>query len=366
MGLIKSKMDFTEELLAMPPFSINRVKKEELLLRSMSELTQLHELNCLEYGRILKHLNKSRNWDYSSLTNIPFLPVRIFKHLELRSVPGDEIFKVMSSSGTSGQIPSKIYLDRVTAKLQSVILSKIFSDFIPMKRPPILVIDSADTIKNRRAFSARAAGILGFSFLCRDMTFALKSDMTLDDEAVINFAKKYKNETVVIFGFTSIVWEYLLNNKDVHKFQSMLHNSYVVHGGGWKKLESLQINSSIFKTKVREVIGTSNVINYYGLVEQTGSLYFECQEGFLHSSNYSNIIVREERNFLPVSDNTIGLLQLQSILPKSYPGHSILTEDLGAIIGVDDCPCGRLGQRFQVIGRIPDAEIRGCSDTHEY
>ena len=52
-----------------------------------------------------------------------------------------------------------------------------------------------------------------------------------------------------------------------------------------------------------------------------------------------------------------------STLPKSYPGHSILTEDEGRMLGVDDCPCGRKGAYFEVAGRLKHAQIRGCSDT---
>ena len=49
----------------------------------------------------------------------------------------------------------------------------------------------------------------------------------------------------------------------------------------------------------------------------------------------------------------------------SYPGHSVLTEDKGMIVGEDDCPCGRKGKYIKITGRIPKAEIRGCSDTFE-
>ena len=52
-------------------------------------------------------------------------------------------------------------------------------------------------------------------------------------------------------------------------------------------------------------------------------------------------------------------------LPRSYPGHSLLTEDLGVLLGEDDCPCGRKGKYFKVTGRVPRAEVRGCSDTYE-
>ena len=59
-----------------------------------------------------------------------------------------------------------------------------------------------------------------------------------------------------------------------------------------------------------------------------------------------------------------GIIQVVSLLPKSYPGHSLLTEDEGVILGQDDCPCGRKGKYFKVLGRLKQAEIRGCSDTY--
>jgi len=64
--------------------------------------------------------------------------------------------------------------------------------------------------------------------------------------------------------------------------------------------------------------------------------------------------------------NHEGVIETVSILTASYPGHVLLTEDLGVVFGEDDCSCGRLGKYFHVNGRIPKAEIRGCSDTHEY
>ena len=59
-----------------------------------------------------------------------------------------------------------------------------------------------------------------------------------------------------------------------------------------------------------------------------------------------------------------GIIQLLSVLPYSYPGHSLLTEDEGILLGEDDCSCGRLGKYFKIVGRLKNAEIRGCSDTY--
>ena len=40
-------------------------------------------------------------------------------------------------------------------------------------------------------------------------------------------------------------------------------------------------------------------------------------------------------------------------------------QDEGRILGEDDCPCGRKGKYFEILGRIQRAEVRGCSDTYE-
>ena len=60
-----------------------------------------------------------------------------------------------------------------------------------------------------------------------------------------------------------------------------------------------------------------------------------------------------------------GLLSLESIIPFSYPGHRILTEDIGVILGEDNCSCGKRGKFFLVNGRLPKSEIRGCSNVIE-
>jgi hypothetical protein len=65
-----------------------------------------------------------------------------------------------------------------------------------------------------------------------------------------------------------------------------------------------------------------------------------------------------------VKKNNVGLIQLLSVIPRSYPGHSLLSEDLGEFIGIDDCKCGRSGKYFNVYGRVKSAEVRGCSDTY--
>jgi phenylacetate-coenzyme A ligase PaaK-like adenylate-forming protein len=108
----------------------------------------------------------------------------------------------------------------------------------------------------------------------------------------------------------------------------------------------------------------NKIHDYYGMVEQTGTIHMECEAGYLHTSEYSDIIVRRTRDFSVCDIGEKGIIQLLSLLPISYPGHSILTEDIGSIYGEDNCNCGRKGKYFKIFGRLKNAELRGCSDTY--
>ena len=126
-----------------------------------------------------------------------------------------------------------------------------------------------------------------------------------------------------------------------------------------------QIDNTKFKKILKKKFKIKKVHNYYGMVEQTGSIYIECEEGYLHSSSFNDIIIRDQNTLEPNKYNSRGVIQVFSVLPYSYPGHSILTEDLGQIYGDSDCKCGRTGKYFKVFGRLQNSEIRGCSDTYE-
>ena len=300
-----------------------------------------------------------------NLENAPYIPVHLFKNYDLYSTNFDKIFKVLNSSGTSGNRTSKIFLDRENANAQTKSLSKIFTDFTSLERPGMIIADCKDTIINKKAFSARAAGIIGFSYLCRKPSFALDSDMNLSLQNIKNVFENDKIKNILIFGFTYIIWLHLLKKKFPSEIREELNKKGIlVHGGGWKKLEAENISKNEFKEKVSEYLGIKKSINYYGMVEQTGSIFMECEKGFLHTNPLCSVISRDKKT-LGISDlGDIGIAQVISSLPTSYPGNSILTDDLISIKGIDDCKCGRKGVYFDILGRLKASEPRGCSDTY--
>lgn len=350
------------DFLRQDPFCLTSAQKNQEFLGLVNSLTQHHLERCEPYARIVRGVFGEEL--ALSLDEVPYIPVQLFKTLDLSSVPAADVSKTMTSSGTTGQTVSRIVLDRTTSNNQTRALAQIMKHVLGPTRVPMLVIDSSEVNRNRDMFSARGAGIRGFSIFGKDVTFALDSNMKLRREEVINFVERHNDEQIFLFGFTFMIWEHFCAELLRSGEPISIPNGILVHGGGWKKLASLNIGNTEFRATVEQVSGVKNVLNYYGMVEQTGSIYMECGSGHLHCSSYSEVIMRNPRDFAPVPDGTDGVIQVISMLPTSYPGHSLLTEDMGVVIGRDDCPCGRPGTYFLVRGRMKDAEVRGCSDTY--
>lgn len=367
-----------EDFYEHEPYDLDKESKDRLITKELLELTRHHRENCPEYKRFLDAVGFNED-DVETASDIPFFPVRLFKNVDLLSIPREDVFKTMTSSGTTGQRVSKIFVDRETAMIQQKVMLKILGDYWGKKRLPMLVIDSRETVRNRQMFTARGAAIMGLQIAARDTVYALNDDMSLNVGAVKDFLEKYSGQRFIMFGFTFIVWQHFYkefeNGDTIKSFigdeeitldikDYDLSEAFLMTGGGWKRLVSEQISQEAFKSRMREVLGIGHFTDHYAMVEQTGCIYAECEYGHLHASNYSDVFIRDPEDFSVKGIGEKGIIQTVSVLPPSYPGHSLLTEDEGMILGEDDCPCGRKGKYIRIIGRLKSAELRGCSDTY--
>lgn len=347
------------------PYSLAKKSKEAFLSSSLWSLTQHHYQNSPYYKKILRHLFPTCQFtDHSDLLSIPFLPTQLFKELTLKSIKDDDIYITLRSSGTTSNKVSLIYLDQKTAQLQSSALNQILTSYIGNKRCPMIIIDSISTLKKGSSFNARAAAILGFMRFGFDHFYLLDHNMEVRVSELKTYLDQYRDQIIFIFGFTFLVWQYFFKTFSNLKIKLNIENGILIHGGGWKKLKEQTVDNEKFKKCFKEQFNMDQIYNYYGYIEQVGSIFLECEEGMLHAPIFSDIIIRDPSTFAPLTKKCPGLLQTLSILPHSYPGHSILTEDLAIWEGEDDCKCGRLGKYITVLGRHIQAEIRGCSDTY--
>lgn len=351
-------------LLDLPPFGLKQGEKRARLLPMLRHLTTYHAERCRPYRNVLNGVfGGVERLRAERLEDIPFLPVTLFKTHVLSSVPESDVLKVLTSSGTTGQQPSRIFLDAETASVQSAVLVKVAQHFLGKDRLPMVILDHPGVVRDRGSRSARGAGILGMAQFGHRPLYALREDMTLDEEALAAYLRQAAGRRVLLFGFTFMVWQYLVQALERTGRRLDLAGGILVHSGGWKKLQDAAVDPPTFRERVQAVTGVEQVINFYGMVEQVGGVYFENPIHHLHAPIYSEVIIRDPVTLAPLPDGQPGLIQVLSCLPISYPGHSLLTEDLGVIRGADPEGTGMGGRYFEVLGRVPKAELRGCSDT---
>lgn len=344
------------------PFAQRREVKRPRILAELTELTESHRAANTSYARMLEAVFGGGS-PREGLEGLPWLPVQIFKRLDLKSVPDETIVRTLVSSGTSGAAPSRVFLDRQTARAQALALARIAGEFIGPHRLPMAIVDGRPSASGRTPLNARGAATLGFANMGRDHLYLLDAQLEPDWGLLQGYLRKHADRPILLFGFTFLVWELAQKARAAGPPLRFPPGSLLIHGGGWKKLQDRSVGNAEFKAALRETLGIDRVHNYYGMVEQVGGVFFECEAGWLHAPGCAEVIVRDRLTLEPLPAGEEGLLQVLSTLPRSYPGHSLLTEDLGTIAGEDDCSCGRMGTRFSVAGRLPRAELRGCSDT---
>ncbi|WP_406120413.1 hypothetical protein OIE52_50800 [Streptomyces canus] len=339
-------------------FTISEAERESTLLPELTALIAHHRRRCPGYARILDAIDGTGSVG-DGLAGLPWIPVRLFKNHRLASVEPAEVFRVVTSSGTAGAV-SRIHLDVQAATAQQQALFRVLSTVLGSERLPMLIADSKAVFARASTLSARGAGVIGLMSYGRDHTFVLDEEGRPDLPAVGDFLARNGARRFLIFGFTFLVWTALREMATEHRLD--LSNGVLIHSGGWKRLADQAVDNTQFRRGLARASGLSEIYNYYGMVEQLGTVFLEGPSGgSLYCPDFADVIVRDPLTWREQPVGRPGVIEVLSTLPTSYPGNVLLTEDMGVVHGVDDGDWP--GKRFSVLGRVAAAEIRGCSDV---
>jgi phenylacetate-CoA ligase len=119
------------------------------------------------------------------------------------------------------------------------------------------------------------------------------------------------------------------------------------------------------RRRLEELWG-AEVGDTYGLSEVWGTLAGECEErAGLHFSGQDATLVEliepESGERVPVEEGARGELVFTHLYREAAPLIRFRSRDVAEILGVD-CPCGRTGFRFRVVGRSDDMfRVRGVN-----
>jgi hypothetical protein len=373
-------MPAIDELLRQPAYATRPGEHRDLLRAAVREAIAHHYANCPSFARWYRKQGADPDAKIEDLSRVPFLPVSVFKRLPLESVPEQEIVRVLKSSATSSQTPSRVVLDRVTRDRQMRTLAMLLSALMGPSRRPFVVLDVAPAVlppvplaaqAADLELSARVAGLRGYLMMASETHHVLEAragqlELNADQLKAVLDQLRARSTPVCVIGYTYMLYQHVVAPLARAGWSLPLPpGSMVLHFGGWKRLERQAVDRARLNAEVARVFPMAEpcVRDVYGFTEQLGVIYPDDGRGVRLAPVYAEVIVRDPVTLEPVPDGVTGLLQFITPLPHSYPGIALLLDDMGRIVSRDQGDGGRYGTRFEVLGRARGAEIRGCGDT---
>ena len=362
---VKERVD---ALIGGEQFATAQADKDAALIQILKPLCAQVGEACPSYGRFLESLGKPiESWE--RVADVPPLPVTMFKKFALSAVSEEQVVRELHSSSTTGQAPSRIFIDKTTAFRQARALVSILKDAIGGARRPYLVLDVPESVGDGDTLTARGAAIRGIGNFASSTTFAMRQggggSVDPDWSVIEAFFEEHGEGPVLLFGFTFIVWSRFVLEAEERGLSFAGPQAQLLHSGGWKKLTAQAVSKDEFNSRTGAVLGMppSGALDFYGMVEQVGTVFVDCSAGNKHAPAFADVVIRRPHTLEPVAPGEVGIIEVVSVLPTSYPGQALITEDQGELLGVDDCPCGRKGQYFRFTARVERVEVRGCGDT---
>lgn len=343
---------------------------DELFAGAMREALSWHLAKCPDFRNFMRESGLPQDLDIIAPEDIPPLLVTIFKEFRLISVPESQVKIELTSSGTGGR-KSAIVLDNRSYRRIQKIVSNIF--------------DSLGMVNHRQmvnylcfTYDPRKAGSVGTAFSDKMLTgltgrrsvfYAIRwneaaNDFEFDLDATVKKLIEFNRrpEPVRILGFPAYLWQ-VCNRLEENGIRLELGaESYIITGGGWKMHKDQEVTKEIFKDRVEKILGMPgcNIRDLFGMVEH-GIPYVDCECSRLHVPVYARVRVVDPETLEDLGVGRPGLLHLMTPYLSSYPSISLLATDLGVI--EENCPCGRPGRTFRVVGRAGLAKHKGCAIT---
>jgi hypothetical protein len=355
-----------DRLLSVDPYGQAPEERQAGLLEILKEELAYACERHAGYRNYIQHWPTNYR-SAARVADLPYLPVGILKaNPPLSFVDRGEIKRTLTSSATTSQTPSRVVLDAPTARRMTKGVVSIVRDFVGSARRPYLVVDTPG-FQGGGELGARGAAIQGLQPFASEVTHCLSAqdgELVLDRNRLRAFAEAHRGAEVLVYGFTFILWNHLVQPLAAEGVCLDLPNARILHSGGWKRLQDQAVEKTVFNERLARVFGcsTDRIIDFYGMVETVGVIYPDCPEGNKHGPAFGDVIVRNPLTLEPVAPGEYGIVQVCSVLPTSFPGHLLLTEDMAQVLSYDGCPCGRRGISFRFAGRIPKAELRGCGN----
>lgn len=305
------------------------------------------------YRRYCESLNRSPR-NVAHWSQLPAAPTTAFKDAEMTTLAPRQRVAVFHSSGTTGQSPSRHFHSQATLAIYEAALwpmfearmlggaSKSWQPIIltptPAEAPHSSLIHMMETV--RRRLGAPLSVFAGAA--------ALEDGRALA-RAVQSRISNLKSQTILLG--TAFVFVRLL---DAIKSLPLPPGSRVMETGGYKG-RTREVPREELHALISAKLGLPRpaIVSEYGMCELSSQFYAAASlrdAATFHGPPWTRVQLMDPETGREARDGERGLIRIFDLANRASV-IAIQTEDVGI----------RRGNGFELIGRAPQAEARGCS-----
>ena len=314
------------------------IKTEVEFNQAALSVFQYQAKNCSIYRQYLTHLNVDP-LEIEHYLAIPFLPIAFFKsHAITASSRPVEI--TFSSSGTTGQITSQHLVQDLSVYEDSY--NKAFELFYG-KAEEYCILALLPSYLERNGSSL----IYMVDDLLKQSTHPLSGYFLHNHQELFETLTRLKasGQKTILIGVTYALLDF------IEQFQIDFPELIVMETGGMKGKRKEMVRNELHQL-LCTAFGVKSIHSEYGMTELLSQGYSK-GEGVFEAPSWMKILLRDTSDPLSLNSKAqttggVNVIDLANINSCSF----IATQDLGKIY--DD-------QKFEIIGRFDNADIRGCN-----
>ena len=303
--------------------------------------TFLYQYENVEVYRKFVDFLKIDSTAIKEITDIPFLPIEMFKNhlvLDQNSVSGD----YFQSSGTTQMTRSKHYIADFSLYEESIYNS--FEQFIGKPEDFIFLGLLPNYSEN-----THSSLIYMVDFLMKKSAKPENGYFLYNHQDLFELLQTLEHKKVILFGVSFALLDFLDTLQSQNLSMSPSKNLTVIETGGMKGRKEEMTKDEllkIFQTGFR----SERIFSEYSMTELLSQAY-SMGGNIYKSPNWMRILVRNtEDPFSYVEDGRTGAINIID-LANRHSCSFIATQDLGRL----------KDGTFEVLGRIDHSDIRGCS-----
>ena len=319
-------------------FSINNDEGFDLIALDVFYYQAQSNPVYAEYLELLKIKPKT----VKKLSDIPFLPISFFKTHEV-VCKGKAIEATFLSSGTTGVANSKHHVSSLAIYEDS--FTKGFEKFYGKPEEYVFLALLPSYLERTGSSLVYMANKLIKLSGHKESGFYLDNT----DELIKKMTELEKvGQKYILLGVTYALLD--LAEKAHNEKLPALKHAIVMETGGMKGTRKEMVKEEVH-TLLKQAFGLDEIHSEYGMTELLSQSY-STAKGIFSSPPWMRVLIRDTNDpFRLLGENKSGGINIID-LANIYSCSFIATQDLGKL---------HPGNKFEVLGRFDNSDLRGCN-----